>query len=264
MPVTIDFHTHIFPDNIAGKAVPLLEKEGHIKAFLNGTQDDLLRSMEKSGVTRSVVCSIATKPAQFEAIMTFSDSIRSEKLVPFPSIHPAAPNALKQIRIIKEEGFQGIKMHPFYQDFFINDENLLPIFEEINNQGLILLMHTGYDIAFPEIRRADPAGILKTLQRFPDLKLVASHFGAWKLWDEVKETMLGKNIYMDLSYALEFLGQKEAKGMIEKHPQDYLLFASDSPWSDQQESMALIKRLSLDKNLEEKILGINAMRLLEL
>jgi predicted TIM-barrel fold metal-dependent hydrolase len=42
------------------------------------------------------------------------------------------------------------------------------------------------------------------------------------------------------------------------------LFASDSPWSDQQESMALIKRLSLDKNLEEKILGINAMRLLEL
>ncbi len=263
MSTIIDFHSHIFPDDVAKKAIPFLEEEGNVKAFLDGTKDDLLRSMDQFGISKSVICSIATKPAQFEPIMSFSDSIRSERLVPFPSIHPASPDAIKQIRTIKEEGFKGIKMHPFYQDFFMDSDELLPIFAEINSQNLILLMHTGFDIAFPEIRRADPSAILNTLQRFPDLKLVTSHFGAWKLWDEVKEKMIGKNIYMDLSYALEFLGQEEAKEMIEKHPADYLLYGSDSPWSGQQESMALIQRLSLDKFLEEKILGENAMRLLE-
>jgi len=60
----IDFHTHAFPDNIAERAIQKLEIKSKAKAYLNGTIDDLLRSMDKNGITRSVLCNIATRPEQ--------------------------------------------------------------------------------------------------------------------------------------------------------------------------------------------------------
>ncbi len=190
MTTIIDFHTHIFPDQIAKNAIPQLEKEGNVQAFLDGTKEDLLNSMEKAKISQSIVCSIATKPSQFATILSFSEQIRSEKIVPFPSIHPADPDSLSKIRQIKQKGFKGIKMHPFYQDFYLDDHVLTPIYKEIAEQNLILLMHTGFDIAFPNIRRADPTQILKVINNFPSLRLVTSHFGAWNLWQEVRENLL--------------------------------------------------------------------------
>ncbi len=263
MSLIIDFHTHIFPDHVAKNAIPLLENEGNVQAFLDGTEQALLKSMQQAEISKSVVCSIATKPEQFQSILIFSDKIRSEKIVPFPSLHPRDPSAISHIKQIKDEGFKGIKMHPFYQDFYMDDEEMMPIYAEISELGLILLMHTGFDIAFPFIRRADPARILKVIDIFPDLKLVTSHFGAWKLWKEVKACLIGKPIYMDLSYALDFMDRSEVIKMIESHPAGYLLFGSDSPWASQQHEIETIRKLNLDKKLEESILGLNASKLLQ-
>ena len=84
----IDFHTHAFPDSIAKKAIPVLEKEGNIPAFLDGTVSSLLSSMNNSGIEKSVVCNIATKIKQFDSILDWSEKIRSDRIIPFPSINP--------------------------------------------------------------------------------------------------------------------------------------------------------------------------------
>lgn len=259
----IDFHTHIFPDHIAHNAIPHLEKEGGVKAHLNGTKTALLDSMDKNGVEKSVVCSIATKPSQFQAILDWSQTLSCERLVPFASIHPDDPNCLEQIRQIKEMGFKGIKMHPYYQDFFFNDTRLLPIFKLVTDLQLILLMHTGYDIAFPRIRRADPAQILEVHTLFPNLKLVTSHLGAWDQWQEVRTTLIGKPIYMDISFSLQMMDRQTARDLICNHPPEYTLFGSDSPWEDQGTVLTMLKQLELEKSLFEKIKGENAERLLE-
>jgi len=73
----IDIHTHAFPDHIAAAAIPALEKEGDIKAYLNGTVSALLASMDRSGFDQSVLCSIATRPEQFASILDWSKAIRS-------------------------------------------------------------------------------------------------------------------------------------------------------------------------------------------
>ena len=218
--------------------------------------------MDRYGIDKSVVCSIATKPSQFRSILSWSATLSQERLVPFLSIHPAAPDCLEQIELIKQAGFKGIKMHPYYQNFFMDEARLTPIYRKISELGLVLLMHTGYDIAFPRTRRADPARVLKTHLDFPELKLVASHLGAWDQWREVSRVMAGKPIYMDISYALEFLDVDAAKEIMLKHPSDFLLFATDSPWSDQGATLKLIQRLNLGSALEEKILYNNAISLL--
>jgi predicted TIM-barrel fold metal-dependent hydrolase len=259
----IDFHAHAFPDQVAASAIPYLEEEGDVKAIHDGRIVSLLQLMDREYVTKSVICSIATRPSQFETILSWSKQIRSQRIIPFPSFHPTDPKALEHIARIKSEGFKGIKMHPYYQQFFLDDEQMYPAYEKINELGLILVMHTGFDIAFPRIRRCDPHQILNVVSRFPGLKMVTTHLGAWKQWSEVEELLAGRDIYMDISYTLDQLDAETARRIILKHPKEYVLFGSDSPWCGPQKTYQYLQALKLGVAREELILYKNGMALLE-
>lgn len=258
----VDFHTHAFPDNLAARAVPFLEEEGNVKAFLNGTVTDLLRSMDRAGIEKSLICSIATKPSQFQSIFDWSKTIRSKRIIPLPSVHPKAVDIVQQLRTIHEEGFIGIKLHPYYQDFFIDDNKLERMYGALVEHDLLVVMHTGFDIAFPRKDICGPDRVLKVLEKFPKLKLITTHLGSWDQWDKVRDLLIGKPIYMELSYALDFLDPEVARAMITDHPKDYLLFGSDSPWSDQKNSLDLLRNLNLKPDLFQRITRNNAESLL--
>lgn len=259
----IDFHAHAFPDQIAASAIPYLEEEGDVKANHDGRISSLLAIMDREGVDKSVICCIATRPSQFEAIVSWSKQISSDRIIPFPSFHPDDPQAVEHISQIKEEGFKGIKMHPYYQQFFLDDEKLYPAYEKISKLGLILVMHTGFDIAFPRIRRCDPRQILNVMTRFPELKMVTTHLGAWQQWDEVEDLLAGRKIYMDISYTLGQIDNQTARRIILKHPREYLLFGTDSPWSGPQKTYKQLQALELGDEREELITRKNGLTLLE-
>jgi len=261
MPI-IDFHTHAFPDDLAARAVPALEKGAGIPAVLNGTVAALLRSMDRAGIERAVVCSIATKPAQFRKIIDWSKAVRSPRLVLFPSIHPADPEAREHIRMIRAEGFLGVKLHPYYQEFNLDEPRLEPIYECLRECGLMLFCHTGFDIAFPRERRADPERIGKVLAKFPGLKFVATHLGAWEDWAEVERWLIGKPVILETSFATAYCGAEAVRRLLMAHPSDCILFGTDSPWADQAEEIARIKALALPPGLEQKLFYENAHRLL--
>jgi predicted TIM-barrel fold metal-dependent hydrolase len=258
----IDFHAHAFPDQVAASAIPYLEEEGEVKALHDGRIASLLNLMDRDGVEKSVICSIATKPSQFETILSWSKQISSDRVIPFPSFHPRDPDALEHISMIRAEGFKGIKMHPYYQQFFLDDESLFPAYEKISDLGLILVMHTGFDIAFPRIRRCDPRQILNVLTHFPALKMVTTHLGAWQQWGEVEALLAGKKIYMDISYTLDQIDPQAARRIILKHPKEYILFGTDSPWSGPQETYHHLQALKLGSEREELILRKNGLALL--
>lgn len=259
----IDFHSHAFPDELADRAMKMLEEEGDVRAHLDGRVSSLLGSMDRYGIEKSIVCSIATKPSQFEPILEWSKKIRSGRIIPFPSLHPADPQFAERISRIKRDGFKGIKFHPYYQDFNMDDENIFPFYEKIAEENLIVLMHTGFDFAFEKVRKADPVKIVKVMEAFPELKMVTSHLGAWDDWDEVERHLLGKNIYMEISFSLEYLKKKDARRIILNHPADHILFGTDSPWTDQGGTLALFRELELGEEIEGLILRNNALRLLD-
>lgn len=259
----VDFHTHAFPDSIAERAVKKLAAESPgVTPCLDGKVSSLLRSMDAAGIEKSVICSIATRPEQFEPIMKWSKQIASERIVPFLSFHPMAPNALDQIDRIAGEGFKGIKLHPYYQDFFIDAPDMMPFYERIAEKGLILVSHTGFDIAFPRIRKADPDRVLRVAQRFPSLKFVATHFGAWEDWDRVGTVLLGKSVYMEISFSLGLLEKDSARRLLTGHLADHILFGTDSPWQDQAQAVGYVDVMNLDAGLKASLLGGNALRLL--
>ena len=258
----IDFHTHAFPDELAARAIPFLEAEGNIRARLNGTVADLLRSMDRAGIEQSVICSIATRPQQFRAILEWSLKVRSERLIPLPSVHPQSDQLADEIKQIAEAGFPGIKLHPYYQSFALDEERLIPLYEALIRHDLLVVMHTGFDVAFPRDPLCDPERIRKVADRFPALKLITTHLGAWDHWEESRRLLIGRRIYMEISFALEFLDRETARQMLTSHPADYLLFGSDSPWADQRVALELLRGLDLEPELFARITRDNAARLL--
>lgn len=258
----IDFHTHAFPDSLAETTVPTLEKKGNVKAALDGKITSLIQSMDRAGIAKSVLCSIATRPGHFKSILEWSASLQSERIIAFPSFHPDSPTVLEEIEEIHLQGFKGIKLHPYYQNFYLDEQRLKPIFAKLSDLGLIVVMHTGFDIGFPEELRADPRKIAILMRDYPDLKFIATHLGSWQQWDEVYDILAGTNVYLDLAFSLEYLPPDKAKKIIFSHSEDKILFGSDSPWADQHEAIKLLRNLHLGSDRENKILRLNAEKLL--
>ena len=158
-----------------------------------------------------MVQSIATRPKQFTSILSWSQEIASDRLIPFLSVHPDDPKAGEHVRQVHAEGFRGIKLHPYYQSFEMPEARMAPIYEAAQDCGLLIFMHTGFDLAYPRDRRGAPSQTVEVLHAFPDLRLITSHLGAWEDWDEVRRLLLGKPIYMETSFSVHVMGPEAAR-----------------------------------------------------
>jgi predicted TIM-barrel fold metal-dependent hydrolase len=260
----VDCHTHAFPDSIAARAIESIGSHGKIRNVLDGTLGSLLGSMDRAGVDRSFLLNIATKPEQFPAIMTFCAASRSDRILPFPSVHPNDPDLKSHLRAIKAEGYKGIKLHSYYQQFVFDEDRLFPLYATLEEEGLCLIAHTGYDIAYPFDDICRPRRIVAVVDRFPGLKLMTSHLGAWMDYEEVRRWFIGRPIYMDISCTFGFLADSEVKDIIEQHGPEYVLFGSDSPWVGQAETLASLRGLGFSPDVLAMIEGKNAQRFFDL
>jgi predicted TIM-barrel fold metal-dependent hydrolase len=264
--VIIDFHTHAFPDDLAEHAIATLNggiSDEGAHAVLDGTLSGLLGSMDRAGIDRCVICSIATAPKQVGSILRWSLSIRSERVVPFASVHPDCDGVAGELRRIAEAGILGIKLHPLYQGFAADDGRLWPLYAAIEDLGLILVMHAGLDVAFPfDDERASPGRILAVHEAFPGIPLVAAHMGGWSRWDEVAQTLAGTGVYLETSYAIDRANRDKVMAVVERHAPERMLFGTDSPWRDQSETLDLVKDMFPDAATQRAVLGGNAARLL--
>lgn len=88
--------------------------------------------------------------------------------------------------------------------------------------------------------------------------------GGFRYWDEVEKHLVGKDIYLDTSYAVGMMDDEQAKRIIHEHGYRKILFGSDAPWTDQGWAIQCIKNLRLEPEAEEAILYNNAVDLLGL
>jgi predicted TIM-barrel fold metal-dependent hydrolase len=258
----IDFHTHAFPDALAEQTVPKLCAFAGVKAVLDGKVYSLMAEMDRLGIEAAVILTIATKVSQFDSILSWCRSVASKRLYPFASVHPHDPGVVEKIDRVHEAGLKGIKLHPYYQGFVFNDPGMFALYRRVEERGLILLAHTGFDLGYRHDRVADPPKILEVAQAFPRLKLVTSHLGGWQDWESVEQHLLGKPIYMEISYSFPFIGVERARRFLHAHPSEYILFGSDSPWGSQEDTLRTLEELKLGEELNRRIRYRNAARLL--
>lgn len=260
----IDFHTHIFPDSIAEYAINKLSAMGGIKAHGLATEDDLERKMNESGVDYSVILSIATKTEQVEVINRYNISRKNPKLVFFGAMHQDYPDYEREIDFIYRNGIRGIKMHPEFQNFLPSDKKLFPLYKALSDRNMIILFHSGKEeFVKKEYYNSHPEQFSIVHETFPDLKMILAHLGGHDMIEEAVKYILGKNIYVDISYDLSEKNLSLLNTLLKYHNEDLILYGSDWPWKNLDEYLTLIKSAEISENIMKKILGINAFNLLK-
>ena len=269
----VDFHTHHFPDALAPRAISVLTKktEGFLWSASDGTLATQLAHMAIDGVDKAVLCQIATKPAQYPFLMKHARAIRDgvygraaqEKIVPFLSVHPSDPELFAHLDEIAREGFKGVKFHPYYQDFKLDDPAVWPMFGKISDLGLVTVIHCGFDIGYPERRDAcGPHETAKLLEAVPDLTLVAAHLGGCAGYEpHAVDRLIELGAYADCATLTRDMYRDEQLRLLRSWPTERLLFGTDHPWADATETLRWVKRFRDARDLGA-ILGGNAARLL--
>ena len=286
----VDFHTHIFPDRIAERAVASLKKNSHTAAFSDGTSEGLIERDRAAGIDLAVVLPVATAPDQVTHIndRAAETNRRYPGLLSFASIHPDLTDAADELKRVKEIGLKGVKLHPVYQGKDIDDPAFLRILDVCAGLGLIVITHGGWDIGFPGVGHCQPDQIRRAVRTVdPEgktLKFVAAHMGRWRIWEQVPEMLCDTAVYLDTSFSTGHfypLGGNEYDGYYEGKDTDMLdtegfmelyrvfgseriLFGTDSPWSDAGESLAFIRALPVSEEEKAQVLGKTAMKLLGL
>lgn len=281
-----DFHVHTFPDKIADKALASLSKSGKVKYYLNGTLKDTLKSMKEADIAYSVLLPVATNAGQYQSINNTAKEIQSHHeetgIFSFGGIHPDNDNYKEILRDLKANGVRGIKLHPVFQETYLDDIKNLRIIDYACELDLLVITHAGYDISFPGIDLVTPKHILPVIEKTNPGNLILAHMGGWGCWDEVESDLAGSGVWFDTSFTLtplrdpvthqiltertakEQLNKEQFLRIVRKHGAEHILFGSDSPWSEQKEALELLQSSGITKTEYKQITETNAKTLLSL
>ena len=269
MQKIIDFHTHIFPDKIAQKTIDFLVEKGGIPAYANGTLSGLQTELDEGQVCVGVALPVLTRPESFDSILRFTKEINEgyfsgeHHVLSFAGIHPSCEDIEGKMALIKASGFKGVKIHPDYQQTFIDDSRYLRILNAAIDEDLIVVAHAGFDVGYPELTHCTPLRTVKALDSVKgEVKLVLAHMGGCRMHEDVYELLAGRNVYFDTSYVLDEMDRELFLKIVEKHGADKILFASDCPWKQPKALADALRSMGLSKADEEKIFYQNAEKLL--
>ena len=230
----------------------------------DGTVSGLLSNMDAWGIGASVVHPVITKQSQTRTANEWAAGICSERIICFGGICPHTDDYKRDIDFVSGLGLKGLKFHAEYQDFILDDDRMLKIYDYALGKGLILLHHAGYDPAFKPPYRSDPRRIARAAGLMRGGIIVAAHLGGQEQWDDVEKYLAGSSVYFDTSMGFEFYPREQFLRIVAKHGADKILFGSDAPWSNAFTEIAHLNSTPLSDADKQKILGGNAERILGL
>ena len=261
----IDFHTHAFKDSIAAHAIHNLAETCGMTPNGGGTLGDLQQMRSQEGLDAVVLLNIATKPDSERVINGWAKEALVDGVYSFASVHPFSKDLEGIVEKIKQDGFPGVKLHPCYQHYFFDDPAAFPLYALLEELGLPVVVHAGFDPYSPTIVHAMPEACLKVHKEFPRLTLVLAHMGGFNHLEEALECLAGENVYLDTALCGGGLMPRElAEKMIRIHGADKVLLGSDYPWHMPGEEIAWLDSMDLSAREKDQILGENAARLLGL
>lgn len=255
----IDMHAHFFPDTLAQRAVDNLGDYYNLEMHCTGTYDDLIARAKRHNITKLVIHSTALKPGQVEVINDNTASHTRENIAGFGTLHQSYEGDFeKEIKRIKALGLKGIKLHPDFQHFDIDDRAMYPVYDIIRAEALPILFHTG------DVRSncSAPHRLAKVLKDFPGLVAIAAHLGGHDAWDEAEEYLYGKDVYLDTSSCHRSLSHETMKRLILRHDTYKIMFGTDYPIEDYDYCIENFLKIGLCPEDNERILYANADRLI--
>ena len=278
----IDVHVHVEVDAHGNASLPADLVEAASKYFsTDGPRPDL-DSIADHYRERGMAAVVFTVDAQTQlghpplssAEIAEGAARNNDVLIPFGSVDPNRGAEAVELarRLIEDHGVRGFKFHPTVQGFDPSDEAHLPLYEVLQDAGVVALFHTGQTgigAGLPGGRGmllglSNPMLLDPVAARFPDLQIVMAHPSVpWQ--DEALSVATHKhNTWIDLSgwspkyFPAELV--RYANSILKRR----VLFGSDFPLLTPERWMRDVEHTALKPQVMPGILKDNAARLLGL
>ena len=259
----IDIHSHIYPDQIAQKAAQSVKDfyDGLGDPAMNGTESMLMERGRQAGIDKFVVLPVAIRPDRVRSINDFiwQRAGENSSLIPFGTVHAAMDGLTDEAERLMSLGVKGIKMHPDSQRFTIDDPRLFPMYEAVKGR-IPVMLHMGdlrYDYSHPRRLR-------RVLELFPELEVIAAHFGGYSMQETAREYLQDTSCVMDISSSARFMAPGVAERYIGLYGAERIAFGSDYPMFDPMEEVENFLKLKLTQAQREQIAHKTAERILGL
>jgi len=276
----IDFHVHLptpeWLDESMRGYVEAAEKYFRSKVARKSLED-LARDYEALDVLAVLLAwdaeTATGRPRVPNEVVAQACKEHPDAFTGFGSVDPLkGDRAVAELSRVADLGLKGVKLHPSLQAFAPDDERYWPLYEKCEELGLVLLFHTGTSgigAGQPggqgiRLDYARPIRLDAVAASFPDLKIIAAHFGyPWHL--ELMAMALHKtNIYIDISgWAPRYIPtevMRDMKGRL----QDQFIFGSDYPFIDPKRCLDELNGMDLPAEVLDKVLFGNGKGLLGL
>lgn len=199
MSRVIDSHCHVFVmDSYEHfKDKPLFE---YIEYF----------DMEKCAV---IACNERENDQVIEAVKAHPDKLFG---IAYVDVHDM-DKSLEKLRKYGKEGiFRGVKMHPYCNDFQVDDPAVFPVYEACIELDIPVLYHTGW-LNFSDLDANNksenvyqyrcigfPVQFGSVMEKYPDLKMICAHFGGNFYQEFLGMAERFPNFYLDTAWLAHY------------------------------------------------------------
>ncbi len=257
-----DIHTHIFPQKIASHGVENIGRFYGLTMRCDGTGESLGTLLPEG--MRCVISSASLKEETMckgnDFLLEFAK--KNPDFIPFSSFFPFCPvlDAAHELERVKKLGTKGIKMHPDFQQYYLDDPHVMEIYRVCAELELPVMFHVGdrrYDYSSPKRMR-------NVIDKLPELKAIAAHMCGYSVWDEAEKYLIGTNVYTETSDSLDNMEPEQLVDMIRRHGVDKVMFGSDYPIISPADEYERTRKIPLTEEEKQKIFTENAEKLFDL
>ena len=280
LPRIVDAHTHLFPAEIVSDRSSFLARDGWFGTLYASptivmvSPEEMIASMDDAGIDASVVCGWPWRdPGLCRIQNDYLAEVHarySDRLAWLAIVNPLDKRAAEEIEHAASMGAVGIgELNADAQAFAWDDPDPLGSMIEACRAGdLPILMHCSEPVghSYPGKGTATPDKILRFLETYPDVRVVAAHWGGglpfFEMMPEVAR--LTANVVYD-SAASTYLYTRNVFPVVERLVgSTRMVFGSDYPLLSQKRFLNRTMTSSLSDAGIADILGNNADRIFRL
>ena len=286
----IDFHTHIFSKEVRENLDKYRKKDPLFRLLFGGERsnmmgeskkakmigaEELIESMDRAGVDKSVVCGFVWSDNGLckEGNDYILDSIKKypDRLIGFTSVQIKNPDDMvKEIERCIDNWAKGIgEIVTEAHGIAIDDNKVIgPIVEVAKSLNIPILVHANETVGHYYVGKAKTE--LRQFYNFilssPDVDIILAHWGGGLLFYELMPEIAqaAKRVYYDTAASLFLYKAKVYPVAVQIVGADKILFGTDYPLIDWERYFKQIENCGLLQEDMDKIYGENAKKLLRI
>jgi len=174
-----DCHTHLFPADRMGSLMRWIHRAIlDFQVPVDITASEAVKDLRRSGAVRWANLLFPISPEEAPILHSWNRELADQvpEITPFGGVHIEDEDPLGVVQeAVEKYGMAGLKFHPMVQGFDPWHWRLSKVLCYLDDIGLPIYIHTGYDKWYGQ--ELDRSGMEQLLETYPGMPVVVSHMG---------------------------------------------------------------------------------------